>query len=278
MSLPTPVKPSSVGAYRIYANGVEAILPTSVTSNDEPVGGKAYFEEIDGRDGLFSVRDPNFLGRSLELRGTIHDAEAVKNLRIVLGYKRVTVERDNRILVGDVTNVVITESVYGKVWSVRVELEAPVFYWRSKGLIVQTDNPGVVSYEGTLPSFPIFTVLSPTGGITEAHFEINGRSADFTADPLAPIPAGKHLVIDCENVTAVTEDGSVTGFMNDQFFIDPPQFTPGSNIILATINGNDFFPVEIVWADNEPIIFNGQSLFWYPFASAFEVKHYQRFL
>jgi phage-related protein len=278
VSLPTPVKPSSVGAYKLSANGVEVVLPTSITSADEPVGGEVYFEEIDGRDGLFSVRNPVFLGRSLELRGVIFDSVVVDKLRVVLGFKRVVVERDNRILVADVTNVVITERVYGKVWAVNVSFEAPVFFWRSKGLIVQTENPGVVSYEGTLPSFPIFTVLSPTGGITGAHFEVNGRSADFTAASGSPIPAGKHLVIDCENVTAVTEDGSVTGLMNDQFFIDPPKLTPGSNIIEATINGESFIPVEVVWLDSEPIIFNGQILYWYPFVSAFELKYYQRFL
>jgi len=277
VSLPAPVKPSSVGAYRISAENFEVILPTSVTSNDEPIGGKAYFEEIDGRDGLFSVRDPSFLGRSLELRGTIHDEDVVNKLRAVLGYKRVTVERENRIMVADVVNTVITERVIGKVWSINVQFQAPVFYWRSKGLISQTENPGIVFNGGTLPTFPIFTVLSPVGGITIAHFEINGRSADFTSGD-TPIPAGKHLVIDCENLTAVTEDGSVTGFMDDQFFIDPPMLAPGGNIILATINGNEYAPVEIVWVDEEPVIFNGQILYWWPFASEFEVKHFQRFL
>lgn len=274
MSLPTPTKPSNNGAYKLSAGGYEVTLPTTVNSGDEAIDAENYFQSIDGLDGLFPTRSPNFRGRELELTGIIQDEDTVTSLRHVLGFKRLTVERDERIVEADLVGLSIVEEVYGSLWRVSIDLEIPKYYWRSKVLIEDTGSPLSVIYEGTIPTYPIFTLAAPENGISIAHFEIDGREADFTGF----IPFGETLVIDCENLTAVTESGSVTGGMNDGFFVDPPFLKPGFNIINATINGTDFFPVQVTWSDGEPVIYNGQEVYYYPSVTDFEVKYLERYL
>ena len=277
MSLPTPTKPSSVGAYKVYSDEFEVTLPTTVNSGDEDVELENYFEEIPGRSGLFPVRSPDFLGRSLELSGIIQDAETVDQLRRVLDAKRVTFEREGRVLQADVTGVSIVEEVLGSIWRVSVESESPWFYWRSKNLYNETSSPAVILNEGTLSTFPIITIVAPEGDMNEVKFEINGRIAEFR-DDTTPVPAGETLVIDCENLSAATETRSVTGKMNDAFFTDPPFFYPDTNIVLATINDGNTLEPEQLFYEGEPVIFNGQEVYYYPYDTAFEVKYYERFL
>lgn len=278
MSLPTPAKPSNAGAYKLTGGEFEVTLPTTINSGDEAIESSNYFEEIDGRDGLFPTRSPNFGGRSLNLSGIIQDEETVTQLRRVLDAKRVTVEREERVLECDLVGVSIVEEVFGSIWRVNIDFESAAFYWRSKNLVVETETPAVLFNEGTLRAYPIFTVSAPAEGIFEAAFTINGRTAKFEVAPENAIPSGRTLVINCENLTASTEDGSVTGSMNDTFFTDPPYLTPGSNAIASEIDDNLFTPVLIEWEDGEPVYFNGQPVYWYPFESVFEVKYYERYL
>jgi len=277
MSLPTPTKPSSDGVYKIYNDNFSVTLPSTIDTEEETIELENYFEEIAGRDGLFPVRTPDFSGRAIEFSGTMYDEEKVNALRRVLDSKRVTVERENRILEVDVTSVVITEEVLGKIWRVLVEAEAPKYYWRSKDLYNETLSPAVILNQGTLSTFPIITIVAPGGDMNEVKFEINGKIAEFRDDE-NPVPAGETLVIDCENLTAVTETRSVTGKMNDTFFTDPPRFFPDTNIVLATINDGNTLEPEQLFYDGEPVIFNGQEVYYYPYDTAFEVKYYERFL
>jgi len=277
MSLPTPTKPSSDGVYKIYNDNFSVTLPSTIDTEEETIELENYFEEIAGRDGLFPVRTPDFLGRAITFNGTLYDEDKVNSLRRVLDSKRVTVERENRILEVDVTSVVITEEVLGKIWRVSIEAESPKYYWRSKDLYNETSSPAVILNEGTLSTFPIFTIVAPEGDMNEVKFEIAGRVAEFT-DNTTPVPAGEVLVIDCENLTASTSARSVTGKMNDTFFTDPPRFVPDTNIISVTINDGNTLTPEQLFYDGEPVIFNGQEVYYFPFDTGFEVKYYERFL
>jgi hypothetical protein len=278
MTLPKPLKPNQPGAYKLSANGYSVTLPNTISSDDEPIEGKSYFEEVDGRDTYFSIRSPNLLGRSIDLTGVIFDSVTVRNLRRVLSFKRVTVERGNLINVMDVQNVDIVETILNKVWTIEVNLASPVFYWSSKTLIKPTGNQALFVYDGTVSTPPIFTVLAPTGGLELAEFEINGRTAIFTAASGSPIPATKHLVIDCGNLTAVTEDGSYTGLMNDGFFLNTPVLIPGGNIVKVKINNTEFYPENLIWTDTEEILFGGEEIFVVPFVDDFEVAFTARYL
>lgn len=277
MSLPTPTKPNTDGIYKLYNDTFSVTLPPTIDTEEETIEIENYFEEIAGRDGFFPVRTPDFAGRAITFNGVMYNEDKVNQLRRVLDAKRITVERENRVLEVDVTSVVITEEVIGKVWRVSVEAESPKYYWRSKDLYNETSSPAVILNQGTLSTFPIFTIVAPTGGMDEVKFEVNGKVAEFV-DRDTPVPAGEVLVIDCENLTAATSTRSVTGKMNDTFFTDPPRFLPDTNIVLVTINDGNTLEPEQLFYDGEPVIFNGQEVYYYPYDTAFEVKYYERFL
>jgi hypothetical protein len=279
VSLFFPPKPSDDGAYKLRVNNLELLLPNTITSSDEPIAARGYFEEIDGRDGIYSVRKPNFSGRSLALTGKILDEDTVKKLRSILSYKRITVERDDLLLPVELRDVSIVERVYGEVWDVSIGFESPKYYWESKVPFVDDEySPGVIVNFGTAQTFPIFVVVAPEEGIQEVKFEFDGKVVELDmGDDL--IPYGETLVIDCENMTAVTQSRSVTGFMNDSFFTNPAFIPADSSIVItSSINNGAPFTPEPLQYDGEDVFYNQQLLYFFPFDAGYSVQYYVRYL
>lgn len=278
MSIPKPAKPNSAGAYKISGGGFEVSLPNLIFSDDEPISLESYFENIEGRDGALSVRSPNFTGRAITLSGRVFDAQTTKSLRQVLSYKRVVLEREDLVLPAEVQAISIVEDVTNQLWNVEIELLSAKYYWESKVPYVSPPNSGVALNFGSAPTFPIFTIPAPEGGLFEVKFQFNGFTVEWE-NQNTPIPFGKTLVIDCENLTAVTEDGSVTGFMNDEFFVKQPFFPANSSIVVvSSLNDGTPFTPEPLLYDGEVVEFGGLELYYYPFPTGYTMQFFERYL
>lgn len=242
MSLPIPKLNKNNGVYKVSGSGFSITLPPTISSDDEPIGGVSYFEEIPGRNGLLSTRQPNFLGREIALTGVIEDRHVVNELRKVLSAKRITLEREYVVLDADVQSVSIVEQILDTLWRVTIELSSHLYYWRSKESSVINSSPTVVTNGGTLPVPPVFEVVAGTGGLASINLEIDGRQAEWTGNAAS----GETVIIDCENLVVTHEGANDLNNMNTNFFITPPILQPDYNTITPTINGAATYSVLFV--------------------------------
>lgn len=239
MSLPIPTLPSGNGAYTLIAGGMVVNLPNTISSDDEAIDGIIYHEEIPGLDGLYSIRTPNFGGRSLTLSGYILDDTVMTNVRRVLGFKRLTVMRDGRYLPADITSIsAVKENT--DLYRLEVELASPRFYWEAASQTEVTGSPVSITNAGDLNVYPLIVVTGGVSGFTEASFWINGRRATYTG---AVAETGK-LVIDCNELTAKVDGESLLNGMNSSFFVNPPVFLPGTNAIETAFTGTATYEIR----------------------------------
>jgi len=250
MSLPIPTLPSNVGAYKLIGGSFEVTLPTSVSSTDESVGVTSYAQEIAGLDGLFSYRNPTFLSRFLSLSGVIYDESTVDALRKVIAVKRVTVERDNRLLDAEVVNFSLVERVYDAVWVLNLELSGLKPWWRAKTVSVVDSisftNPHSINVtnNGSAVAFPTFTVVGGSGGLASISFETDGRMALWSGN----LGYEEVLRINCLNRTVTVDYVNALSGMDEEFLVDPLRIDPGLHSIGVTFIGN-YLSYSISWRD-----------------------------
>lgn len=239
MSLPIPTLPSGTGAYTLIAGGRAVNLPNTISSDDEPIDGRTYHEEIPGMDGLYSIRMPNFGGRSITLSGYIMDDTVMTDVRRVLGFKRLTLVRDGRYLPADITNVSAVKE-NSDLYRLEVGLSSPRFYWESAAQTEVTGSPASVDNAGDLSAYPLIIVTAGSGGFDEASFWINGRRATYTG---SVAEAGK-VVIDCDALSAKVNGENGLDGMNSSFFVNPPVLLPGTNSIETSFDGTATYEVR----------------------------------
>lgn len=239
MSLPVPVLPSEVGAYKLTGGSFSVTLPSTVSSNDDAVALTSYSQEIPGLDGLFAYRNPTFQGRSMLLSGPIFDANTVASLKRVLSNKRITIERDNRVADAELASFSIVERVYSSIWVVSLELIALKPWWSAKSFSVESSvsfsSPHSITVEnaGDVLVFPTFTIVGGSGGLASISFELDGRSVLWSGN----LSEGEELVIDCLNRTATIDLVNALADMDEDFLIDPLRIAPGSHLIGVTFVG-----------------------------------------
>jgi phage-related protein len=250
MSLPIPTLPSNAGAYKLIGGSSAVTLPTLVSSTNEAVGVNSYAQDIPGLDGLFSYRKPTFAGRSLSLSGKIYDESTVTSLRRVLAAKRISVERDNRVLDAEVTDFSLVETVYGSVWTVNLELSGLKPWWEAKAASVvesisfSSPHSINVTNNGSAVVLPTFTVVGGSGGLASISFETDGRLVLWAGN----LGYDEVLRIDCLNRTATIDYVNALSEVDEEFLVDPLRIDPGLHSIGVTFIGN-YLSYSISWRD-----------------------------
>jgi hypothetical protein len=233
VSLPTPSLPSSAGAYTLTAGGFTINLPNSVSSGDEAIDFESYTKNIEGRDGLFQIREPSFRGRNIELSGYIFDSDTIDTLKRVLSRKRVTITRDERDLVADLEGVSITEVQYGSLWRIALSFKSFNYYWDAKFPITTGSSPLTITNNGDLTIFPSFDFTVGAGGATVITIELAGRT--FTWDATAS--SGQILGVNFDTLEVELDGVGQLDYVNDAFFTQPIRFEPGDNTFTVSVTG-----------------------------------------
>lgn len=250
MSLPVPVLPSEVGAYKLTGGSFTVTLPSTVSSNDDAVAVTSYAQELPGLDGLFSYRNPTFQGRSLLLSGPIYDENTVISLKRVIANKRITIERDNRVADVEVASFSIVERVYSSIWAVSLELIALKPWWSSLNLSTEesvsyaSSHSISVNNAGDVEVYPTLTVTGGSGGLASIAFEVDGRTVLWSGN----LAEGQVLVIDCLARTATIDLENALADMDEEFLIDPLRIKPGIHLIGVTFIGN-YSAYDITWRE-----------------------------
>lgn len=233
MSLPTPTLPTTSGAYALSAGGFSVTLPTTVNSTTDEIKTTSYLESIEGRRGLFPIREPDYQGRGIELSGYIYDSSTVQSLKRVLSYGRVLMTRSSLQMFFDVESASIVERVTGVIWQVILSFRSYDPFWEEASDTTTSSSPTSVSNAGDADAYPVFTVTAGVGGMTAASFTIDGRVAAWTGSA----SEGNVLIIDCNNLNVSLEGSGALNSMNASFFTNPPRLKPGSNTITPSITG-----------------------------------------
>lgn len=233
MSLPTPSLPSTTGAYTISAGGLTANLPPTISSPDEAVDFESYSEKLQGRDGLFPIREPDFRGRTLQLTGYVMDPDTVRDIKRVVSNKRIVVTRDSRNLVTELDGFSVREVNYGALWRVSISLTSFNYFWEAASDTVTGSSPTTVTNNGDTTVYPVIDFSVGAGGATIVNVEILGRTFTWTATAAS----GQLLRVDFGN-SRVTLDGTgQLDYVNSAFFTNPPRLAPGSNALAVSVTG-----------------------------------------
>lgn len=232
MSLPIPKLPSGLGAFALSSSSHSLTLPNTVTSGSEERSGTAYHAEVEGKSGTVRNRASSLEAIEIDLSGVLFGPTEVSTVKKIVGDGRVTLTRDERTLVGDVTAYQVRERITGKVWDFQLTLLSNEHYWAGED-VTSVPNPTLVNNSGDLSVHPVFTITGGVGGATEASVSIGSRAATYTG----AIASGETLVVDCETLEAKLAGAGVLGGMNAGFFTRPPELVPGSNGITFTVTG-----------------------------------------
>lgn len=232
MSLPVPSLPNQTGAFSITAGGDTLNLPHTFDSDDENRGVRSFSNTLDGSDGSIKTRDAAFDPISIEITGYMFSANDVQRLRRIIGYKRVTLSRGSRTLIGDVVGFSTKVRVENKIWVISLTVESNWYYWLGEE-IESDDDPTSVVNNGDLLIYPTITFTGGSGGATKVGVTMSGRELTYTGS----VGLDEVLVIDCENLTATLEgDGALSG-MNAGFFTTTPYLLPGANDVTLDVTG-----------------------------------------
>jgi len=240
VSLPTPSLPSTTGAYTISAGGLTVNLPPTVSSPDEAIDFESYSEKLQGRDGLFPIREPNFRGRSLQLTGYVMDATTVQNIKRVVSNKRITVTRDSRNLVGELDGFSVTEVNYDALWRVSISLTSYNYFWEAASDTVTGSSPTTVTNNGDVTVYPVIDFTVGVGGATVIGAEVLGRSFQWEATAAS----GQVLRVDFGALKVTLDGTGQLDYVNSAFFTNPLRLAPGDNTLTVNVTGTATWSVS----------------------------------